>query len=110
MKKIVFILFLIACYASDAQNADSTWIRDNYIKKEVYISMRDGIKLFTSIYMPRDTTAPTHPILFKRTPYSCAPYGEDKWFAYWDSFLNQYFKEGYIIVTQDVRGRWMSEG
>jgi len=71
--------------------------------------MRDGIKLFTSIYVPEDNLE-DHPILMIRTPYSCAPYGEGKWKDYWNSYLKVYLKEGYIMVTQDVRGRWMSEG
>ncbi len=71
--------------------------------------MRDGEKLFTSIYIPKDSSE-KHPILLTRTPYSCAPYGEDKYKAYWDSYLKEYCKEKYIMVTQDVRGRWMSEG
>src|SRR6185369_7083047 len=82
---------------------------DHYKKKEVYITMRDGIRLFTSIYMPKDT-ATTHPILITRTPYSCEPYGEDKWAPFWQFYLKEYLKEGYIMVKQDVRGRWMSEG
>jgi putative CocE/NonD family hydrolase len=88
---------------------DSAWIRDNYTKKEAYITMRDGLKLFTAIYMPKDTTE-KHPVLMTRTPYSCAPYGEDKWRRWWNSYLKEYFKQGYIMVIQDVRGRWMSEG
>ena len=71
--------------------------------------MRDGIKLFTSIYTPKDNSE-DHPILMTRTPYSCAPYGEGKWRSFWDSYLKTYLKEGYIMVIQDVRGRWMSEG
>lgn len=71
--------------------------------------MRDGIKLFTAIYIPKDTTE-KHPILMKRTPYSCAPYGEDKFQGFWNNYLRYYLRENYIIVNQDVRGRWMSEG
>ena len=71
--------------------------------------MRDGVKLFTSIYVPKDNSE-DHPILITRTPYSCKPYGEDKWKDYWNSYQKAYLKEGYIMVTQDVRGRWMSEG
>ncbi len=71
--------------------------------------MRDGIKLFTSIYAPVDGTE-KHPMLLTRTPYSCAPYGSTEWKTYWKSYLLNYLKEGYIMVTQDVRGRWMSEG
>jgi uncharacterized protein len=108
-----FILVVITSYLSfglSAQNSqDSAWIRDNYFKIERYIPMRDGVKLFTSIYIPKDTTE-THPVLFRRTPYSCAPYGENNWEAFWNNHLRYYLREGYIIVKQDVRGRWMSEG
>ena len=73
------------------------------------ISMRDGVKLFTAIYSPKDNRE-AHPILMTRTPYSCAPYGTDKNFAYWKTYKTAYLKEGYIMVIQDVRGKWMSEG
>jgi uncharacterized protein len=71
--------------------------------------MRDGVKLFTSLYIPKDSME-KHPILFTRTPYSCAPYGENNWRPWWKRFQREYFKEGYIMVTQDIRGRYMSEG
>ena len=45
-----------------------------------------------------------------RTPYSCAPYGEENWRGFWNSHYKYYMKENYIIVIQDVRGRFMSEG
>lgn len=94
---------------SQGTSQDSAWIRENYYKIEKYIPMRDGIKLFTTFYIPKDTTE-EHPILLTRTPYSCAPYGEDKWKNYYTGYLRYYLREGYIMVTQDVRGRWMSEG
>ena len=109
MKKLLFYLLIFACFVSTAQEIDSTWIRNNYSKKEVYISMRDGVRLFTSVYMPKSTTE-KHPILITRTPYSCRPYGEENYSDYWNGYKKEYFKEGYIMVTQDVRGRWMSEG
>jgi len=110
MKKICFvIIFSIGSVFLFAQNSDSIWIVNNYVKIEKKITMRDGIKLFTSIYVPKNNSE-DHPILITRTPYSCAPYGEDKWKDYWNTYLKAYFKEGYIMVTQDVRGRWMSEG
>jgi len=111
-RKIFPFIFLLIPYLAIAQmnSQDSAWIRENYYKKEVYIPMRDGIKLFTSIYLPKDTTE-NHPILMQRTPYSCAPYGEQNFSArLWMSHYRYYARENYIFVTQDVRGRWMSEG
>ena len=109
MKQVLFWLFIFTGFSLQAQVADSTWITGNYTKKEVYITMRDGVRLFTSVYMPKSTAEP-HPILITRTPYSSAPYGEAVYKDYWNSYSKKYFEEGYIMVTQDVRGRWMSEG
>ncbi len=83
-------------------------VKDNYTKQEVDIVMRDGIKLHTTIYTPKDTSK-KYPILFQRTPYSCRPYGEDQFRSKLgpNKFL---MEEGNIFVYQDVRGRWMSEG
>jgi putative CocE/NonD family hydrolase len=109
MKKQCFSLIFFVLLIFNARSQDSAWIRNNYYKKEVYITMRGGVRLFTSMYIPKDT-ARVHPILMTRTPYSCSPYGEDKWPKFWYSYRKEYLKEGYIIVVQDVRGRWMSEG
>lgn len=110
MKKCFLLIssFLFA-FSSFTQNTDSTWFVNNYTKSEVYISMRDGVKLFTSIYIPKDQNS-KHPFLITRTPYSCAPYGEDKFMAIWDTYKIMYARENFIFVTQDVRGRYMSEG
>ena len=84
------------------------YIQENYTKREVMIPMRDGVKLFTSIYEPKAQTE-KYPILMSRTPYTVAPYGADKFKGLLGP--NELFaKEGYIFVYQDVRGRWMSEG
>ncbi len=109
MKKICLFLLVIISYNAIAQNEDSAWIVNNYTKKEITIPMRDGIKLFTAVYIPKDNSE-KHPILMTRTPYSCAPYGENIFRPFWYVFQKKYFREGYIIVIQDVRGRWMSEG
>lgn len=109
MKKIFLILLCCIHFVSFAQQNDSAWIVNNYTKKEMYITMRDGVKLFTTVYMPKDASE-KHPILLTRTPYSCAPYGEDKFAAFWNSPRTYFMKENYIYVQQDVRGRWMSEG
>ncbi|MEO9021975.1 MAG: CocE/NonD family hydrolase [Ginsengibacter sp.] len=110
MKKYLsLIAFLLFSFSSFAQDADSTWFVNNYTKIEQYIPMRDGVKLFTSIYIPKDQRS-KHPFLMTRTPYSCAPYGTDNFMAIWHSYKIKYAKEGFIFVTQDVRGRFMSEG
>lgn len=83
-------------------------VKVNYAKTEVQIPMRDGVKLFTSIYAPRDTSK-KYPILLNRTPYSVSPYGAD---AYKEHIgpSDDIARAGYIVVYQDVRGRLMSEG
>lgn len=83
-------------------------VKANYTKFEYRIPMRDGVKLFTSLYIPKDTSK-TYPIMMSRTPYTVAPYGVDKS----KSELGPstlFGKSGYIFAYQDVRGRWMSEG
>jgi putative CocE/NonD family hydrolase len=101
------ILFIINV---TAQNTDSLWVRENYYKIEKMLPMRDGIHLFTAFYIPKDSSV-KHPILFNRTPYTCYPYGEDKFNPrIYETYWINYLKEGYIIAIQDVRGKWMSEG
>lgn len=85
-----------------------SYIRLHYIKSEHMIPMRDGVKLFTSVFVPRDNTR-KYPFLMKRTPYNCAPYGEDKYPARLGP-SELFVKAGYIFVNQDVRGRFASEG
>jgi putative CocE/NonD family hydrolase len=86
----------------------ATYIREHYTKYETEIPMRDGVKLFTAIYIPNDTSQ-DYPILLYRTPYSVGPYGSDR---YNDRIAphEAFEKEGFIFVSQDVRGRFMSEG
>lgn len=79
-----------------------------YDKREVMIPMRDGIKLFTTIYTPKRADKP-FPIMMIRTPYSCAPYGPNVYRQ--DIGPSKLFVDaGYAVVYQDVRGRYMSEG
>jgi len=92
----------------DVADEDMAWIQDNYAKKELYITMRDGAKLFTSIYYPKDTSR-SYPILMWRTPYSCSPYGENE-YSLRLKFYRHLLDDGYILVMQDVRGKYMSEG
>ena len=107
---LIIIITLQPFQRVNAQEATSpeSLIRLRYEKQEVMIPMRDGIKLHTVIFSPKDTTKP-HPILMKRTPYSCVPYGKDS-FPTSLGPSEHFVKAGYIFVNQDVRGRFMSEG
>jgi len=108
---LVSLTLLLAGRAAAQQGADNSlesYIRLHYTKQEQMIPMRDGVKLFTAIYIPKDATA-KYPLLMKRTPYSVGPYGVDKY----PTSLGpneQCMRAGYIFVNQDVRGRFMSEG
>jgi putative CocE/NonD family hydrolase len=83
-------------------------VRENYTKYEYRIPMRDGKKLFASVYVPKDQSK-TYPFLIQRTPYSAAPYGVDEYPRRLGP-APELLRAGYIFVTQDVRGRYMSEG
>ncbi|GAB4336336.1 MAG: CocE/NonD family hydrolase [Flammeovirgaceae bacterium] len=95
---------------TDEKAFDESFVAKNYEKREYFIPMRDGVKLYTSVYLPKDTSQ-TYPILMKRTPYGCKPYGIDK-FPTANLLAPSVFlaKDLYIFVHQDVRGRYMSEG
>jgi hypothetical protein len=84
-------------------------LRATYTKREVMVPMRDGVRLFTSILIPRDRSQP-YPILMRRTPYSCGPYGEDALPRFLGNQGQRHLRTGYIMVCQDVRGRFLSEG
>ncbi|TKB96284.1 CocE/NonD family hydrolase [Pedobacter cryophilus] len=111
MIKLCKALLLVICLPlfSCAQN-NADYVKENYNKIERYITMRDGVKLFTSIYIPKDASAnQKYPVMMQRTCYSVAPYGEDKMRTSVGPSESM-MKEKYIFVYQDVRGRWMSEG
>jgi len=110
MKKLIILIIVLLCtHNSYARRNDSLWMARRYTKIEQYIPMRDGTRLFTSIYVP-DNNAEEHPILLTRTPYSCTPYGPDTLRDFWSTYEKAYLQEHYILVVQDVRGKWMSEG
>ncbi len=108
---ISLVFALSACKkntkTTQAEVAD-TYVADNYTKQEVAIEMRDGVKLHTTIYSPKDTSK-KYPILLQRTPYSSRPYGEGQFKEKIGPNIHL-MKEGNIVVYQDVRGRWLSEG
>lgn len=102
------IVCLAAASPVAAQSDDAEYVRANYTKFEYRVPVRDGVKLFTVAYVPKDTSK-TYPILLTRTPYGVGPYGPDQQPgrlapspAFW--------RAGYVFVHQDVRGRMRSEG
>jgi hypothetical protein len=112
---VVLVFALPAARAQQpAPNAPADeYVRSHYTKYEYRIPMRDGVHLFTAMYVPKASAFPDdpgpYPFLMERTPYSVAPYGEDRYPAHLGP-SDEFEKSGYIFVYQDVRGRWMSEG
>src|SRR5689334_14340296 len=118
--RFVLVGIALACVVRDARaqvtqpttapsnQITQAYLREYYTKYEYKIPMRDGAKLFTAVYAPKDDKRP-YPILLTRTPYGCKPYGVD---LYPDPRgpLQEYAKERFIFVQQDVRGRYASEG
>ena len=82
--------------------------RDHYDKAEHMVPMRDGVELFTIVYTPKDTSQ-AYPILLFRTPYSAGPYGVDNYRKVLGP-SQEFDRDGYIFVFQDVRGQFKSEG
>jgi putative CocE/NonD family hydrolase len=105
---INYILIILSLCASCLNAQPPDYIITNYSKAEYYIPMRDGVKLYTAVYTPKDSSL-DYPILMLRTPYSIRPYGND-------TFPNSLgpseymMEEKYIFVYQNVRGKFMSEG
>ncbi|HML16407.1 MAG TPA: CocE/NonD family hydrolase [Bryobacteraceae bacterium] len=114
----VFLACISAALAQDAagrrgaaEPVNAAFVRENYSKFEYRIAMRDGVKLFTSVYIPKDvfSDGKTYPIMLQRTPYNVRPYGPDQYRA--NLGPSEFFaREKFIFVYQDIRGRFMSEG
>jgi len=104
---IIGALFAALSFVS-LQAQASYDVKASYVKREVYIPMRDGVNLFTIIYSPKATTA-RYPMLMTRTAYGIGPYGPDNYRTVLGP-NNEFAKEGYIFVYQDTRGKFKSEG
>ncbi|MEO8765483.1 MAG: CocE/NonD family hydrolase [Ginsengibacter sp.] len=105
---LLIIALFLRISATCQDNTDASFVKDNYTKMDVSIPMRDGIKLYTVIYVPKNSDE-KYPFLMERTPYAAGPYGE----KIYDRRIGpniSLMKEKYIFVIQDVRGRYMSEG
>ena len=109
-RRLLLVLAVAAFAVAPARAQDiGAYVREHYSKYEHRIAMRDGVKLFTSVYVPKDK-AKRYPIILRRTPYGVGPYGLDKYIDKPDRQRLRYFQEGYIVAFQDVRGTYMSEG
>jgi hypothetical protein len=106
LKKARLFLALVGILVHAAASRQLT-TREQFVKHEYKVPMRDGVKLFTTVYVPRDASQ-AYPIILTRTPYSCAPYGEENYRG--GMYPRELENADYIFVYQDVRGRYMSEG
>ena len=107
MRQLFSCFLLFAGFGVTAQT-ETNYVKEHFTKMDTTITMRDGIKLYTIIYVPKDATQ-QYPFLLERTPYSAGPYGD----TIYPSSVGPnetLMKEQYIFVLQDVRGRYMSEG
>lgn len=116
---IIILAYSVDVWAQNGRNVTEEWLKENYTKREVMIPMRDGARLYTAVYEPVSSSE-AKPVMLVRTPYSLRPYGfeageepsKDR-FAYssgmWGDLLN-YAADGYVIVLQNVRGTYLSEG
>lgn len=107
-RTLLALAILLFSYISEGhEKIDEHWLESNYTKREAMVEMRDGTRLYTAIYEP--ATDKKRPVLMIRTPYSCSPYG-DGWSSDLSGMLAQLVLNKYIIVFQNVRGRFLSEG
>jgi len=121
LRRFVFVILaaqvLMLTFARSQQPVSQApgeeYIRAHYTKYEYRIPMRDGVRLFTAVYVPKASAfladPGPYPFLMERTPYNVEPYGEDRYPARLGP-SDEFEKSGFIFVYQDVRGRWMSEG
>jgi len=107
-KMAILLTILFSLFFSQCSQSQQSKVKEKYDKSEYQIEMRDGVKLFISVYTPKDRSK-KYPILLIRTPYSVAPYGENKYTGFLGA-SPEFLDEGFIFVFQDVRGRYMSEG
>ena len=108
---LTLALFASASWAAakeETPEEHATWIKANYTKYEYMIPMRDGVRLFTSVYAPKDDSKP-YPVMLFRTPYSVRPYGVNSYKTRIGP-SRRFAKDLFIFAYQDVRGRMASEG
>ncbi len=115
LRTVLKVLVCAACLlariggaAEPSADTNAVWLAEHYTKYEHRIAMRDGVRLFTRVYVPKDDSQPW-PIMLTRTPYALKPYGTDNYSTPSGTF-RALARDRFILVTQDVRGRYGSEG
>ena len=116
---IIALMFSAPAWPQNGKNISDSWLNENYTKREVMIPMRDGARLYTAVYEPKFQVE-AKPIMLSRTPYSLKPYGFEAgetsaagpqaYSKGMRSDLLNYAADGYVIVLQNVRGTFLSEG
>ncbi len=106
---LLSLISLAWVQAPDSRQDRAPSIRARYTKYEFQVPMRDGVKLFTSVYVPKDKKEP-YPIMLLRTPYKVAPYGAEEYRTHLGPSSERFAEEGFIFAYQDVRGKGRSEG
>ncbi len=106
---LALFLLTVTCSIAQPESTDTTYWRRLYNKHHFLIPMRDGVKLYTVVYTPHDTSE-LHPIIMMRTPYSVGPYSDTAYPKIISNLTRAYADRRYIFVYQDVRGKFMSEG
>jgi putative CocE/NonD family hydrolase len=105
---IVAVMCGVSAPLPAADDGVEEFIRASYTKSEYMVPMRDGVRLYTAVYVPRDAVDP-RPVMMIRTPYACDPYGVDRYPKTLGPTAD-FARHEWIFVCQDVRGRMMSEG
>ncbi|UCF96678.1 MAG: CocE/NonD family hydrolase [Spirochaetaceae bacterium] len=108
-RRIHWFLLLLLLFSAIPLSAQGTYyVKEHYTKFEYMVPMRDGIRLFTEVYVPKDLSH-EYPILLKRTPYGVGTYGGDLYKSTLGPSAS-FGRERYIFVYQDIRGKFRSEG
>jgi putative CocE/NonD family hydrolase len=102
------VVIIVGRFDQPASGQQPFDVRARYEKSIHYVPTRDGVRLFTIVYTPRDQSE-KYPILLMRTPYGIGPYEPDAYPKALGSSA-ELAREGYIFVYQDVRGKFQSEG
>jgi len=85
---------------------DTSFAGVRFERREAMIPMRDGVRLFTVVLVPRTSTAAL-PVLMSRTPYGTGGWGGT---TNIDVAFKELIEDGYVFVFQDIRGQHQSEG